>query len=105
MTEKDYPEHQKLQAVKDKSQAIYDFVEWLNQKGYAICEKVEYEKEEFRLTDKEAKQWKIGWDWMRANLNFEKTLAEFFDIDLNKLEAEKRALLDYLREQNERRPV
>lgn len=101
MTEKDYPEHQKLQAVKDKSQAIYDFIEWLNQKGYHICEKVNtIENEVGKLDDDEKENWKIGWDWMQANLPMEKTLAEFFGIDLNKIENEKRAMLDLLRKMN-----
>jgi len=36
-----------------------------------------------------------------ANYGVQKLLAEFFEIDMNKVEAERRAVLDYVREQNE----
>jgi len=95
-----YPEHQKLQAVKDKSQAIGDFIEYLRGKGYVICEKVNsVENEDGELTDYEKEQWIIGWNWMQAHLPIEKTLAEYYEIDLNKLEIEKRVMLDEFRKQ------
>lgn len=34
----DYPEHDKLSAIKDKSQSIGEFLEWLDfEKNYTIC--------------------------------------------------------------------
>lgn len=32
-----YPEHEKLKAVRDRSQAVGEFLEWLFGQGYAIC--------------------------------------------------------------------
>ena len=32
-----YPEHEKLRAVKDRSQTIGEFVEWLEDQGTVHC--------------------------------------------------------------------
>ncbi len=33
----EYPEHAKLQAVSDESQAQGEFIEWLKAEGYHLC--------------------------------------------------------------------
>ena len=72
----------KMSAVKEKSQAIGEFLEWLrSEKGY------------FLAVDAGERE---GGPYM-ANYNIEQLLAEFFEIDLNKVEQEKRAMLDQLR--------
>jgi hypothetical protein len=39
-----YPEHDKLRAIKDKSQAVGEFLEWLRDtKGLTICRRLEAE--------------------------------------------------------------
>ena len=99
----DYPEHDKLSAIKDKSQAIGEFVDWLHSEkdihfGRAHshsdsgCER-EYDKSGFRF-------WNCGmeegqYDPDRSNIT--KLLAEFFEIDLEKIEREKRRMLERLR--------
>ena len=79
-----YPEHDKLQAVKEKSQAIGAFIEWLQGiKGLTMAR------------------------WMKDRLmpehiNIESLLAEYFEINLDKLEQEKRAILDDFRKRSQR---
>ena len=87
----EYKEHNKLLAVKDKSQIIGEFIEWLRS-GEARDD-----GEPVHLAyygDEE--------DEMFLHLDrIEKILARFFDIDLNKLEEEKLAMLAELRGKEE----
>ena len=78
------PECDRLNAVAEQSWRIGDFVEWLISKGYVIARWDEHPCEE-RL---------IPW---RATT--EKLLAEYYELDLAKIELERRALLEWLREQ------
>lgn len=68
-----YPEHDKLNLIKEKSQSIGEFLNWINEQGIHLC----------RMYD----------DY---SLHYESTnslLARFFEIDLVKLEEEKMAML------------
>jgi hypothetical protein len=76
----EYPEHEKLTKVKDQSQLIGAFLDWLEQSGYTICE-YSKKREEFFPIHQSVQKW----------------LAEYFDIDLEKLDAEKVSMLDKLR--------
>lgn len=77
----EYPEHNKLHSIKDISQQIGYFIDWMiYEKQWAICE--------FRT--------KID-SYEPIYLSIEKILAEYFEIDSNKLEAEKLLMLDKLR--------
>jgi len=79
-----YSEHEKLHKVKDQSLAIGQFLEWLNQdKSYVICEWDEN-----------------GYGYQPVRSRIESLLAEYFNIDLNKIEKEKREMLKKIREQN-----
>lgn len=71
-----YPEHDKLRAVKDRSQACYEFIEWL--------------WEEKRITLAEVDN--TGELW-RASYAMQALLAEHFDTNLETLEQEKRAII------------
>ena len=75
-----YPEHDKLRAVKDRSQACGEFLEFLGEKGLILAE---YPEDGERLVP--------------AQYRAPALLAEFFDIDEDKLEEEKRKMLDTLR--------
>jgi hypothetical protein len=80
MTQTEYPEHTKLRAVKEQCQTAGEFHEWLTiEKGYLIIKLGE------GLTD-----------WEQAPGIFE-LLAEWQGIDQDRLEAEKRMMLDDLR--------
>jgi len=78
-----YPEHGKLEKVKDQSQLIGEFLEWMENEERTTL--YLYDDEE-NLVPAMFKGKEI-------------LLAKFFDIDLNKLEAEKRAMLDEIRSQ------
>jgi len=96
------PEHEKLHKVQEKSQAIGEFLEWLTEeKRYSICQyvntigEVDCEGEEIRFPVK---------GYLPILERIEQLLAEYFDIDLDKLELEKRAMLDELRRPNAKEP-
>lgn len=76
---KKYPECEKMQAIKDKSQAIGEFIEWLGINGMFIGD---YDEGGYPTT---------------ALLNTEQLLAKYFKIDLNKVEKEKRRMLAEIR--------
>jgi hypothetical protein len=87
MTEKatnPYPEHAKQEAVIEQSQAIGEF---LDTSGFVLAE--------FREIDghDEPKLMPVG-------RSIEQVLAEYFEIDLNKIEAEKRDMLEHIRAAN-----
>lgn len=75
-----FPEHEKLEKVADKSQAIGEFLEDLGSRGILLAFWVD---DEDRLAPVHTRK--------------DVLLAQFFDIDLVKLEAEKRAMLESLR--------
>lgn len=84
----DYPEHKKLKAIAEQSQAIGEFLDWCRgEYGYELAEWDKSRKFDDRM--------------MPVSESTEKLLAAFFDIDLNKIEAEKRAMLEKMRRMHE----
>lgn len=75
-----YPEHEKLRAVADQSQACGEFFEWLTER-YTLA------------------QWAGEKTLYPASVNIRKLLAEFFQIDEERLEDEKLAMLAALRKE------
>lgn len=71
------PELDKMLAVKEKSQPIGEFLEWL------ACE------------------WHIHLPASIEELLAEYFEAEYFEIDLTKMEKERQALLDFVRSQQD----
>lgn len=68
-----YPEHEKLRIIKDQSQCCGEFIEWLATQGFHVVAQ------------------------KRENLFvLQRALAEFFDIDEDTLDEEKRAMLEKL---------
>jgi hypothetical protein len=84
-----YPEHTKLKAVVSQSQAIGGFIEWLGEQGMWIC-----------------KLYKANptceGEYLPVTGSINELLAKHFEIDLKKLESEKRALLEEQRRLNNR---
>ncbi len=80
-----YPECEKLKAVVQESQIIGEFLEGMGEKGYVL--------------GKRDTEWPYG--LTSINIPTEKLLAEYFGIDLNKVESEKRQMLDQMRELNQ----
>lgn len=77
MTDKTYPEHEKLQAVRYETQAVHDFIEWVSDE-YNVG---------LRCVD----------GFPPAGKSLRDLLAEWKNIDQQKLEAEKQAMLEELR--------
>lgn len=112
----DYPEHDKLRAVKDKSQAIGEFLDTC---GMALCVVRQkgnngeslYQWKEGRERDRapgwndyldgraehnpDFEEWGEG--FVLAPGSIQDKLAAHFEIDLDKIEAEKRAMLEAIR--------
>lgn len=83
-----YPEHVKLEKISDKSQAIHDFLEWTREKhNLQLGMRVEG----------------YGGDALfeHSTQNEKALLAEHFDIDMQKLEEEKDAMIEELRQRQE----
>jgi hypothetical protein len=75
-----YPEHERLKAIKDKSQAIGEFLEWLDSHP------------SITLCDIDSNH-----DYFPTHVTNNTLLAEYFGIDLAKLENEKQLMLDEFR--------
>ncbi len=94
------PECARARAVMPKSQVIGEFLDWLQtDKKVHLCAMHEHTND--------CKAWRGGayriicdfhdGQYTPFSYTIEKLLAEFFHIDLNKMENEKRALLDHIR--------
>jgi hypothetical protein len=77
-----YPEHEKLEKISDKSQAIGEFLDWLRSK-YTLCK---YDELRF------------GGTWWPVTVDVQDLLAEYFEIDRQKIEFEKRLMLKRMRD-------
>jgi hypothetical protein len=85
MNELEYPEHEKLKLVKERSQCVGEFLEWLDEQHILLSRYVVPEG----CTSERL---------MTANENTENLLARFFEIDLKKLEKEKLEMLKKIRD-------
>jgi hypothetical protein len=74
------PTLDKLRFVKDKSQAIGEFLEW--------------------LMGEQKVQLMLYHELAPERRNIERLLADFFEINLDEVEKERRALLDWMRKVN-----
>ena len=86
--EQKWPEHEKMAKVQVESQAIGEFIEWLGSQDMLIC----------RATGEE----KTDYPYIPAYENIERLLARHFNIDLTKIEEEKRAMLEEMRRANQK---
>jgi hypothetical protein len=78
--EEQYPECEKLAQVAVKHGAIYEFIKWLNEiKKIHLCKYGERDL-----------LWPI-------TTSTEKLLAEYFELDLNKIEQERKQILENMR--------
>ncbi len=73
-----YPEHDKLKLIQEDSQKIGEFIEWLNENGYRICE-LDNHNDVYYPT---MKRLPTG------------ILEQYFNIDGKKLEQEKMEMLE-----------
>lgn len=76
------PELDKIREVREQSEKIGDFLEWLRGEKIVLTE---WDDEQERYFD--------------IHKNIEEILAEYFKINLNKAEEERQAILRELREE------
>jgi hypothetical protein len=90
-----YPECQKFQAVREQANQIGNFIDFLrDQKKITFAKWYTFNSENpFKPEETEDKL-------MPEFPDMEKLLAEYFNIDLNKLEKEKVAMLEDIRRKN-----
>lgn len=105
-----YPEHEKQAAVLERSQATGEFIDYgLSSMGLALyqeitrpCEADHRHCDRSRWhTDEEIATIVDGrvqiTEWVPTHRTITSILAEYFEIDLNKLDDEKRAMLAAMR--------
>lgn len=116
---KTYPEHEKLDKIKAESQTIGGFMEWLTDEKKVQLkiyeeERIVYFDKEFEknilpsLSEIEERAYQLNnpnsYEYIGGLVNYKKSteqmLAEYFNIDLKVLEAEKRDMLADIREMN-----
>lgn len=99
-----YPESDKMLAVKEKSQAIGEFLEWLQsgdvEQGLPMRRSIFLATQRLKCEDHETGEVLPEDEWELSdvyndpfNYSIEQLLAQFFNIDLKKVEEEKRAML------------
>lgn len=75
--------------IQDKARLLSDFLDFLRDQGIHLAKYRDYEDEEGALTTELVS---IG-----SETFYNELLAKFFDIDLAKVEAEQRKMLDEIR--------
>ena len=106
MSKGKYPECEKLAAVSEDSNKIGAFLDWMrNEKELVIGRRhsVEVLHEIEQQEDPDG----YGTDYgdleeviMPVSVRIEKMLADYYDIDLDKVEDERRAMLDEIKNKN-----
>lgn len=89
-----YPECEKLHKVSHISQQIGEFLDWLREQHITLCRW----QDTIRHSDEFGDYTPQG--YYMANDRTEKLLADFFEIDLDKVEEERLAMLKKLRGRN-----
>lgn len=101
-TESKHPEHEKLRAVNERSQACGEFLDWLlGEKHYTLGKYHEHTDDCWEPGEDNTERRRTcgtpSGVLYPAPVNVRKLLAEFFEISEDKLEAEKLAMLDEVR--------
>lgn len=89
-----YPECEKMQAVKEQSQELGFFLEWLKNR-FTLAE-MNYN---FRaiITDTDDNEESVSGILFPSYKSINQILAEYFEIDLEKVDEEKRQILEEIR--------
>jgi hypothetical protein len=80
--EEKYPECEKLLKVKDEAHKLGFFLDWLDGQGIRLA-----------IVDEDDQDGNMA----RIREDKEHLLAQYFEIDLDKVDAERRAMLDEIR--------
>lgn len=91
------PEHERLSEIKDRSQAIGEFLEWMQ-----TTKRIRLATSHVHTDD--CSKW-CEREFEVFTPSTEKLLAEYFEIDLNKLELEKRRMLAEIRKDRASREI
>jgi hypothetical protein len=91
-----YSELERLQAVRDRSQTIGEFLDWLcHEKNVLLVQSVPVASCLFKVSPGDSYQeWPF---YCPIQDSYEELLAEYFNIDLKKVSSQKAALLASLR--------
>lgn len=97
MADEKYPEHERLAAVEDASHSCGEFLEWLvGEKGFVLAKSHKHTEDcgssDFGLRDCGVR----GGILYEERYDLRRLLAEFFQIDLKKLEDEKGKMIGQL---------
>lgn len=103
----EYPEHEKLKRIKDKSEAIGDFLEWLRyERGLTVCDRHRHSDGCYTdtMTDEYGSYRTMicnlrDGDLLPISLSTETLLAEYFEINLRRLSEEKDTMLEAFRKE------
>ncbi len=105
MTE--FSEHEKLIVIGDRSQSTGEFLDWAEAQGWHLmtlamsdCEECEEWGKDENCSYCEGTG-KVKDTWVPAPGSTVTKLADFYDIDLDKIEQEKRQMLEELQEMQE----
>lgn len=100
MPESKYPEHEKLTKIKDESQTIGEFLEWFqHEKKVTACVKHKHDDSCYSKSGYSCCSFRVD-EYAPFPFLTEVLLAEYFKIDLNKIEKEKRQMLDKIKKVN-----
>lgn len=93
-------EHERLATIRDQSQSIGEFVDWLRERGIWLASEHQHTDACYVAPHKRRVWPECGFvdsQLVRIYKPIQNLLAEFFDIDQDKLEREKREMLADLR--------
>lgn len=91
-----YPEHERMAAVKGRSQVIGEFLDWLSGRGTVLAE---WSHETCIGADGKER---VGTEDLLfpVHRSIQQWLADYFEIDPVLIEKEKRAMIDEIRAPN-----
>ena len=95
LSQPECPECEKLLAISPDSNKIGDFLDWLDSNDITLCK---YHSQVKTWNDEHTDYYIDPAGYYPVRANFEKLLAEYFKIDLDKVEAERKSLLDWIRQ-------
>jgi hypothetical protein len=99
----EYPECEKMKAVHEKSQAVGEFLEWLlDGKGFNLTQ-IHRHTDDCYDNDGEKTCDMIDGQYYPAQYHIENLLAEYYDIDLKKVDAEKDQMLKEFRKNQQKK--